>query len=719
MKTSSRLNLPLWLIAAVIATILPAAMLILSAQTSHAGSATWLASPADNNWNNAANWTPGGPPNGSSDTATFAFSNITTVRTGSGLTEVNGIVYNAGASVFTIYLTDQSQLTISGVGITDNSGTSQIFLNTTGCVFHGHCFASRIVFRNSATAGDANFDNHGGMISGGPVNFIIFAGTSTAGNGSFSNFGGNVSGAAGGRIDFIDGSTANNAILQTVGGASGAGGGITNFFNNSTAGNGTFINYGGLSGAAGGLTAFQNTSTAANATLIANSRTGGGGGGSVFLSDSSTGGTARVEVFGNGKLDISWHNAPGVATGSIEGSGLVFLGAVNLTVGSNHLDTTFSGVIQDGGGHGGTGGSLTKIGSDTLRLTGASTYTGGTTIITGSLLANNSTGSATGSGAVTVNNTATLGGNGTIHLDAGLGASLINNGTIAPGDSLGQLNVDGSVNLGSTSDLSIEIGGTNQGVDYDLLNITGGALILNGTLTVRLVNGFTPQQSDTFTIVATPSSIGGTFTNVQSGGRLNTADGNGSFQVTYSGINNVILSNFGPPGAPMAQDAFSRKVHGGAGTFDIPLLLTGNVGVECRSGGATNDYQMIVNFASTVTVESVAVTSGTGSVGSFSVSGPQVTVNLTGVTNVQRITVTLHNVNDGRSTGDVPVSMGVLVGDVNGNAIVNAADVSLTKSQVGVAVTDSNFREDVNADSVINSTDVALVKSEVGTALPP
>jgi hypothetical protein len=173
------------------------------------------------------------------------------------------------------------------------------------------------------------------------------------------------------------------------------------------------------------------------------------------------------------------------------------------------------------------------------------------------------------------------------------------------------------------------------------------------------------------------------------------------------------------PSAPMAQDAFSRKVHGGAGTFDIPLPLTGNVGVECRSGGATNDYQMIINFASSVTVQSASVTSGTGSVSSFSVSGSQVTVNLTGVTNVQRITVTLHNVSNGTSTGDVPVSMGVLVGDVNGNAVVNASDVSLTKSQVGQAVSGSNFREDVNANGTISATDVAQVKADVGTALPP
>jgi hypothetical protein len=173
------------------------------------------------------------------------------------------------------------------------------------------------------------------------------------------------------------------------------------------------------------------------------------------------------------------------------------------------------------------------------------------------------------------------------------------------------------------------------------------------------------------------------------------------------------------PTPPVPSSAVSRKVHGAAGTFDVPLPLTGNVGVECRSGGATNDYQMIINFANSVTVGSASVTSGTGSVSSFSVSGSQVTVNLTGVTNVQRITVALINVNDGTHMGNVPILMGVLVGDTTGNGIVNAGDVSLTKSQVGATVTSSNFREDVNANGTISSTDVAIVKSDVGTSLPP
>ena len=216
-----------------------------------------------------------------------------------------------------------------------------------------------------------------------------------------------------------------------------------------------------------------------------------------------------------------------------------------------------------------------------------------------------------------------------------------------------------------------------------------------------------------------------TTTNSAPDGRAqHTAVWSGSEMLVWGGDNSSGDLNTGgrycaQSRAPMAQSAFSRKTHGAAGTFDIPLPLTGNVGIECRSGGATNDYQMIFNFADPVTVGSASVTSGTGTVSSFSVSGPQVTVNLTGVINVQRITVTLINVNDGTHMGNVPVSMGVLIGDVNGNTVVNAADVALTKSQVGMPVSSSNFREDVNANGTISSTDVAIVKSDVGTSLPP
>ena len=48
--------------------------------------------------------------------------------------------------------------------------------------------------------------------------------------------------------------------------------------------------------------------------------------------------------------------------------------------------------------------------------------------------------------------------------------------------------------------------------------------------------------------------------------------------------------------------AVSRKLHGAAGPFDIPVPLTGPIGVECRDGGPTGDYQIVLTFAAPVTV---------------------------------------------------------------------------------------------------------------------
>ena len=100
------------------------------------------------------------------------------------------------------------------------------------------------------------------------------------------------------------------------------------------------------------------------------------------------------------------------------------------------------------------------------------------------------------------------------------------------------------------------------------------------------------------------------------------------------------------------------------------------------------------------------------------VSGSQVTVDLTGVSNAQTITVTLNNVSDGTHMGNVPVSMGVLLGDTSGSGSVNSSDISQTKSQSGQPVGSGNFRTDVNVDGSINSSDIAVVKAQSGMALP-
>ena len=166
----------------------------------------------------------------------------------------------------------------------------------------------------------------------------------------------------------------------------------------------------------------------------------------------------------------------------------------------------------------------------------------------------------------------------------------------------------------------------------------------------------------------------------------------------------------------------SRKVHTGLGPFDIALPPTGNAGVECRTGGANGDYQLVFTFANPLTsVGGASVTAGTGSITSSSIqNGREYVVNLTGVGNAQRLTVTLTNVSDttGNSSASIPATMGVLIGDTTGNGSVNSSDISQTKSQSGQNVTASNFRQDVTINGSINSSDISLVKSRSGTALP-
>jgi hypothetical protein len=177
------------------------------------------------------------------------------------------------------------------------------------------------------------------------------------------------------------------------------------------------------------------------------------------------------------------------------------------------------------------------------------------------------------------------------------------------------------------------------------------------------------------------------------------------------------------PTALQLISASSRKVHGGAGTLDVDLPLTGNPGIECRSGGANGDYEIVFKFANTLAnVGGARVSGGTGGMVSGKIDSNDAhnfIVNLSGVTNAQTITVTLSSVSSsaGGFSSSVSASMSVLIGDTNADRFVDSADIAQTKSQSGKSVTASNFREDINADGFIDSADIAFVKSKSGTAL--
>lgn len=164
--------------------------------------------------------------------------------------------------------------------------------------------------------------------------------------------------------------------------------------------------------------------------------------------------------------------------------------------------------------------------------------------------------------------------------------------------------------------------------------------------------------------------------------------------------------------------AASIKMHASQ-TFGIPLPLSGEPGVECRS--SSGNHTLVFNFNNDVVSGNAAVTSGVGSVmGMPSFSGNTMTVNLTGVSDVQRITVTLTGVTGtfSQMAPSTSVNMNMLIGDTNASKSVNASDIGQTKSQSGQPVTQSNFREDVNVTGSINASDIGLVKSNSGHTVP-
>jgi len=205
---------------------------------------------------------------------------------------------------------------------------------------------------------------------------------------------------------------------------------------------------------------------------------------------SVTAGQAAIVNGKGGTVRISELTANGTSIGSLGGAGQVVLGAKTLTTGGLNADTEISGVVS------GTGGSLVKVGTGALTLSGANTYTGGTTLRQGRLNVGHS--QALGGGTLSMDDDTTLGFSAdgltianTIHLTGQLDP-IIDTGAFS-GTLSGAISGGGFITKEGTGTLTLS--GANT--------YTGATNVAQGTLKAGAANTFSAASAHSVAAGAT------------------------------------------------------------------------------------------------------------------------------------------------------------------------------------------------------------------------
>lgn len=220
------------------------------------------------------------------------------------------------------------------------------------------------------------------------------------------------------------------------------------------------------------------------------------------LLDFGTLGIASNGALGAGAVTM----APGT-TLEFETSGLTLANGIVLvadpTIDTGANTDAISGVISGSG-------SLDKIGSGTLILTAANTYSGATDVQEGTLALRGSLAST-----VTVESGATLGGTGSV------GGLIANSGAmIAPGvlGAYATFTVTGEAAFAAGSTFGVNISAAGQN---DKLVTTGATTLSGGTVAVNGASG-TYLPAMRWTLVTAEGGVSGTFSSISASGDLAT-----------------------------------------------------------------------------------------------------------------------------------------------------------------------------------------------------
>jgi photosystem II stability/assembly factor-like uncharacterized protein len=178
-------------------------------------------------------------------------------------------------------------------------------------------------------------------------------------------------------------------------------------------------------------------------------------------------------------------------------------------------------------------------------------------------------------------------------------------------------------------------------------------------------------------------------------------------------------TNGGEEGGLELVAAASRK-----GSFDLELPLDGPPGIESR---LANNRQLTIVFTFNDPILAVdpvgAATCGELSDVRVSQSDPhQVVASYQGAGCIGKtVTLTIQNIQDeqGHIQTDAAATVGLLLGDVSGDGVVNLADLRVARSLLGQTTDSSNFRTDVDVNGRIDRNDLRAIAGVLGSRLAP
>ena len=297
--------------------------------------------------------------------------------------------------------------------------------------------------------------------------------------------------------------------------------------------------------------------------------------GSIGILAAANTGTTTINVLGTvsaasaanfiGTMNVGNGGTTGTIIGNVLDRG---------TLNFNRSDAVaYGGIISDTG-------RVQQNGSGLLTLSGLNTYTGATNVNAGTLSVN---GSIASSSLTTVNAGGTLGGNGTV------GNTTINGGTLAPGNSIGTLAVQGNLVFTAAASYMVEVSPANA----DRTNVTGTATLGGATVKASFAAGtYVARQ---YTILNATGGVSGTFNTL-----ANTdLPANFKSSLSYDGNNaylNLALNFIPPPGSGLnanQQSAASAIVGFFNSNGGIPLVFGGltPAGLTQISGEAATGTQ--------------------------------------------------------------------------------------------------------------------------------